>query len=304
MMTLAILTIIDVMASAGLRKTNKNHLDTFNKVMNDTLDADILIMGNSRGGCSYNPYYFDSILSQNTWNISVSGQPFGVSYLRYSLYMHNNIPPKLILLNIDYAEMGMYLNGYEREQYFPYIKDKRLYKTLKDNEFSWLDFHFPLYRYRGNYKYVGIGLSEFFGIYHIKSKQYKGYFNKNSSWDGAGLKKQIACGRKIICRMDDEAYYLMNVFMETAKDNGTKVVMVYAPVYHELKENLESKNDTLMKRYEELSCKFDVPILDYTSLPMNYDTTCFNNANHVNTKGATMFSIRLAQDIDSLGILK
>ena len=99
----------------------KNHLETLNTIMHDTLNNDILILGNSRGACAYNPLYIDSVLCSNSRNISVSGQTYIISNLRYRIYRRNNPAPKLLILNIDHIELGSGTLGFERYQYFPYM---------------------------------------------------------------------------------------------------------------------------------------------------------------------------------------
>ena len=116
---LLIALLADLAISKGLTKTERGHFYTMNKLMNDTINADIIVLGNSRASCSYQPEVLDSILGVNTWNLGVSGQPFGVSYLRWRLYRRNNNPPKLLIVNMDYAELEVVNNGFEREQYYP-----------------------------------------------------------------------------------------------------------------------------------------------------------------------------------------
>lgn len=85
------------------------------------------------------------------------------------------------------------------------------------------------------------------------------------------------------------------------KAEGTEVVFVYAPMYHRLKRNLDESE--AMNTYDALSHLFSIPILDYTDMWICSDTLFFKDANHVNEKGAILFSTALAHDIDSLGIM-
>ena len=59
---LVIFVGLDYMISLGLQHTPKNHLETMNVVMHDVCNNDILILGNSRGACGYNPYYLDKVM--------------------------------------------------------------------------------------------------------------------------------------------------------------------------------------------------------------------------------------------------
>lgn len=296
--------ILDIMVSKGLQNTPKNHLETFNTIMHDTLGNDVLILGNSRGSNAYNPYYFDSILGCNSRNLSVSGQTYIISDLRYRIYRRNNPAPKLLILNIDHLELGVGTLGFEREQYYPYMRDTLVQEILERHYFTWLDKYIPLWRYRGNYKYVGLGLAEFLGIYHLKGTQYKGWSKNQGIYDGANLENVLTIDGEIRCAIDDSTLVVFDRLLQKAIQDNVIPIMVYSPVYYVAQENMSSYFDTIMNTYYQLSEKYNVPILDYRTLPMNYDSIYFKDATHLNDIGAREFSIQLAHDIDSIGFLK
>ena len=296
--------VIDIITSKGLQRVPKNHLETLNTIMHDTLNNDILILGNSRGACAYNPLYMDSVLCSNSRNISVSGQTYIISNLRYRIYRRNNPAPKLLILNIDHIELGSGTLGFERYQYFPYMHDTLVRKILDMHYFTWTDKYIPMWRYRGNYKYVGLGLLEFLGINHINGKQHKGWSKNVGAFDGTNMRYLLANDGEIKCSIYDSTLIAFEQLLQQAKFEKTNTIMVYSPVYYMVQENMSICFDTIMSTYQELSEKYNIPILDYRTLPINYDSTYFVDATHLNYIGAREFSIKLAHDIDSLGLLK
>ena len=174
---MAIVAVLaDLCVSSGLRKTERGHFYTMNALMNQRMNADIVILGNSRAAGSYHPVVLDTILHVDSRNLGVSGQPFGISWLRWQLYRRKNISPKLLIVNIDYDELRIITNGFEREQYYPYLSDTLVKPYLDLYGFSWADKHVPMFRYRGDYKLMGIGLAELLGIRHdTKGNYIKGY---------------------------------------------------------------------------------------------------------------------------------
>ena len=84
---------------------------------------------------------------------------------------------------------------------------------------------------------------------------------------------------------------------------GTKVIFVYAPVYYEVRDKMVNEKQ-MYEMYDTIAQRFTIPILDYNDIPMCYDTTNFYNGTHLNKVGAELFTIKLAHDIDSLGLLK
>lgn len=296
--------IFDLCTSFGLRQVPKNHLETFNAIMHDTLNHDVLILGNSRGTCHYNPYVLDSILDCNCRNISVSGQTYRISNLRYQIYRRNNIPPKLVILNIDHIELSSGTLGFEREQYFPYIKDTLVKEVLSINHFTWMDKHIPMWRYKGTYKYIGMGLCEFFGLFHVKGEQYKGWTKNIGPWNGTNFVNLLEKDGQISCSINDTVVDIFDNLLSQLQCENVQAVMVYSPVYIKAQENMSPTFDTIMDIYIDLSDKYNVPILDYRSMPINRDTTYFGDATHLNYIGAELFTTKLAHDIDSLGLLK
>lgn len=302
LLIIGIAFLTDVLVSKGLQKTEKNHAYTFNKLMNDTINADVLIMGNSRGACSYNTKIIDKELGVNSQNISVSGQPFGISHLRYEIYKKRNCKPKLIILNIDYLELDMHSNGYEREQYYPYVHKDFLYQTLLANNYNWGDLHIPMYRYRGNYKLIGIGLLDLMHIYHVKTLSYKGFYNPNTSWDETILVSQIQDGKKIKCKMDSTAIALLDSFAIELQQDSIPLAFVYAPIYKDIINNLCAQ-DSVLAIYQTIAKKYNFPLLNYSQDMLCNDTLYFYNGNHLNTLGAELFTRKLVHAIDSLNLV-
>lgn len=292
----------DWVVSKGLSKTERGHFYTMNALMNQTMDADVVILGNSRASGSYHPCIIDTVLHVDTRNLGVSGQPFGVSYLRWQLYRRRNQPPELLIVNIDYGELKMVTNGFEKEQYYPYMSDSLVKPYLSLYGFTWGERHIPMYRYRGDYKLMGIGLMEFFGIRHdMKGDYCKGYSNPYSDWDGTNLRAELKKGKiKGVCM--PEAVDCLRSLLDQAENEIIPVVFVYAPVYKELKENLDERES--MAVYRQLADRYGIPILDFSQMRFCADTSFFKDANHVNAAGAEVFSEALAHAIDSLGVLR
>lgn len=299
---LSVAVAADFVISKGLRKTERGHFYTMNTLMNDSINADVVILGNSRVACSYRPSILDSILNVDSRNLGVSGQPFGVSCLRWHLYKRNNKYPKLLIINIDYGELEMVSNGYEKEQYYPYMHDSLVKPYLDLYGFSWTEKYIPMYRYRGDYKLMSIGLMELLNIRHDTKGDYeKGYSNPNSEWNGDKLNYVIQRG-KVKDKSNPEVVELIRKIIEDAKRNKVGVVFVYAPLIKDLKNNLDDEKS--MKAYIGLSERYNIPILDFSEMEICSDTSYFQDANHVNKKGADYFTLALAHRIDSLGLCR
>lgn len=299
---LFVATISDFAISKGLRRTERGHFYTMNALMNQTMDADVVILGNSRAAGAYNPAIIDTMLHVNSRNLGVSGQPFGVSYLRWQLYHRRNKNPKLLIVNIDFRDLRMVAKGVEKDQYYPYMHDTLVKPYLDLYGFTWPEKHIPMYRYRGDYKLMALGFCELLHLRHDqKGHYYKGYANENTKWDGQKLNQILSQG-KIKGQCEPQAVQLLEQFLQETQQDGIPVVFVYSPLYKKLKDNLDETQTR--KAYQDLSERYDIPLLDFSEIAFCSNSSYFMNGHHVNRKGATAFSAKLAQSIDSLGLLK
>ena len=287
----------------GLKKMT-NHTSTQTSIaqlLSDTLNADILIMGNSRALCSYNPAIMEKETGMRTWNIGVSGQPFGISHFRYQLYTQHNRLPKLLIINIDNNELEMIENGFGREEYYPYFSDNIVRSYLDIYGFTWKDFYIPMYKYFGDYKLIGYGLMSSVGIYPFSPQQhYHGFYNCDLPFDGETLHNVLRDNRLDSACCEVEAIQLLDQFLEELSLQRVEVIFCYAPQYQVLYKRLQLSD--CMNVYRHLSERYNIPLLDYSSVSWANDSSYFYNANHVNLLGSELFSVQLVHDIDSLGI--
>lgn len=271
------------------------------ELLSDTLNADIVVMGNSRALCSYNPKVLEQATGKKVWNIGVSGQPFGISYMRYQLYALHNKKPQLIIVNIDNNELDMISNGFGREEYYPYFSDSIIQSYFDLYGFTWKHKYIPMYKYFGDYKLIGYGLMSCIGLFPFPAqKHYHGFFNANHAFEGEKLRHKIINGDSISVEHSGDAIRLLKQFIVDSQRENINLLFCYAPQYQELYQHLML--DSCMNEYEQISEKYCIPLMDYSSVSWAGDSTYFYNANHINLYGSELFSAYLAHDLDSLGI--
>ncbi len=289
-----ILAVGDYFLSKRAGKSNFFHLESWYDLMHGSIDADIVIMGNSRALMQVDPNILDSIIGINSYNLGIDGSSINRQIRKYHLFRKYNKKPKLIIQNIDHLSMVYYV-GYEMEQFYPYFWNKDMRKEFVATEpFSIWDKYLPLYRYYHNLKWQDlVGL-----ITDTKHRMSKGYMENDIQWDFTKYRKEYSTqfnNHERTEKMFDE--YLAN-----AKAEGIKIVFMYSPVYIGLTKNLLNPQE-MHDKYQEFANKYNIPILDYTYMSICYDTKYFYNATHINKKGVEIFSDSLANDIKALGIL-
>jgi hypothetical protein len=293
LMVLLIAIGLDVLITRNLHCSNARMFQTYNEIYFGNGMYDAIIMGSSRGQVQYSPAILDSILGVDSYNISVDGRCIDAEIVMYHVYRQHKPKPKLIIQNIDWGALQG-SNMYEREQYLPYLYMDDLYEQTRESEqFSWADRYLPLVRYAGYTEVIKEGLC-------LKNKlvspaQYKGYIAHEDEWDGSTFNGMATIPfdcKPVVVEMFDE-------YLAQCKEEGIQVVLVYAPIYIGVTEKIDSVQ-SMFDLYQSFADRYDFPILNYTYDSICYDTDFFYNATHLNKKGAELFSVKLAKDLEKL----
>lgn len=283
---------LDATISRQLHKNKDRLYDSWDYIFHDTISNDLVINGSSRAWVQYNPQILDSLLHVNSYNLGIDGSCINRQIIKYNTYCRFHGHPNFLIQNIDIFSLGV-TRGYEREQFFPYFYDEIFLESIdRYEQFSVFEKHIPFYRYLGSNPMQRFNTRN-------QTWTYKGYCGMERRWDSSLFSKVDT----IYATLDTNIYKEFFAFLEEQYALGTKVIFVYAPMYHGVTErcvNMDEMYDT----YEQLAQVFDIPILNYNEAAICYDTTYFYNATHLNKVGAEVFSEQLAHDIDSLGILR
>lgn len=289
---LGFLIVCDAVTTYAFHQKMTRKFVVWNDILHTDIDADVLIMGNSRAWCQYSPIIIDSILGTNSYNIGLDGSCFDRQIARYDIYRHyQKRKPKCIVQNVEYSTLGKTI-GYEREQFMPYLIYPHFRNRMRDVEpFTFGELYIPMYRYYVN---------NFYEDYNKYDDQLiKGYHSDDKIWDGTKLNET----QPYRVTVDSTTLNTFVRYIETTQDEGIRMVMVIAPLYKEVKDKVLNI-DEVHQIYYDLAEKYHMPLLDYSDSYLSQDTMYFYNATHLNRKGSELFSIQLAHDLDSLNLIE
>ena len=105
-----------------------------------------------------------------------------------------------------------------------------------------------------------------------------------------------------IADIDTTLLQLFTDYIEELQNDSIVPILVAAPVYKGAIDVVLNIGD-INNMYRQIATRYDIPFLDYSEIPLTKDTAYFYNATHMNKQGAELFSIQLAHDLDSLGII-
>jgi hypothetical protein len=298
LLILTILLIInialDCVFSSLFRHSQSEPYKEWNCIINDSIDADLLVMGNSRAWAQYDPHILDSILCVNSYNIALNGNDVRRQIVKYKVYRHyQRKKPTFLIFNIDY--WGNFTEAsYQFKQFFPYITNSYMRRfMLQDHLVYKLFLYIPMARYYYH------GLYSMLDELKNKDDTYKGYKAHALKWDGTEFAKldglEFSPNQDLVDVFDN--------FMKELKEEDIKVILVSSPIYKGVTEITVNLSEFYDFR-QQFSEKYNVPILDYINDSICNDTAYFYNATHLNKTGAELFTTKLCHDLDSLGLLK
>jgi hypothetical protein len=292
--------VLAYMVDTGLRQSRHEALASWNDLYNAKINADLLIMGSSRAAFHISPQILDTTLSLNSYNLGLSAWHFDMQYARFRMYLQHNRKPKYIVHNVDVYGFSKRADVVDAEQFLPYIQDTILQKTIRGHkgEFDIYQQKIPLLKYKNQQKIAFEGIFTFFNLNSLydTTTKYKGYRGNDYTWnqDFERFKKRFPKGAKYT--FSKELKQQFYEYLAFCKKENIKVFLVYAPEYYEVQTYYKNKQE-LITLCEESALKYGCYFLDYSKNPICYNQQYFYNSQHLNKKGAELFSGVLAKNI-------
>lgn len=287
---------LDYTISKGLLLMEDYRFMSWSDILREDINADVIILGNSRGLSHFEPWTIDSICGTDTYCLGLGGYPINVELLKYYCYQLHNKKPRCIIQQIDYMTMRMLdaPHQHQSEQFLPLIYDGGMHDELLRVGYTWKDLYIPLYRYWGYQQVIKNGLLEALGVKHyVSDPSHMGHHYERGAWNGTELARMDT----IVAEMDTTAMYLFEQYMQACCDDSIKVVLVNSPTY------IGATNKT--KGLEQVNAYFDSIATAYNTVYWNYtenyelcnDTSNFCVSVHMNPEATHEFSVDFAREL-------
>ena len=298
---------LDYIISKGLLEMEDYRFMSWSEMQKGDINADIVIMGNSRGFSHFEPWTIDSICNTTSYCLGLGGYSITVQDLKYHYYRLYNKKPKYIIQQVDYYTLrnDSAPHQHESEQYLPMIYDSRIHDEFLRVGYTNLDIYCPLYRYWGYQMVIKNGLLEFLGVKHyVRDPSRRGHHYEKGEWDGSELARMDTIHAQF--NLKGKAYF--EQYMRERAEEGIKVILVNSPTY------IGANNKTM--GLDKVNTYFDSIASVYNTVYWNYnegyemcnDTANFCVSVHMNPQATHQFSIDFANDlkayIDSVSIFE
>lgn len=290
---------LEFMITEGLKKSKNYHFADWNALFEGKINADIIINGSSKAFVQVSTVIIDSTLKVNSYNLGINGHDFYMQNSKYFVYTKYNSTPKLVVQVIGNGSLKKRADLYQLDQFLPYINEPVIKEVTQDYiGLTSFDYYLPFVRYFGSKTTINEGLRTFFECFEKENDphRYKGYRPNSSAWDGSFERfvKYSPEGRTI--HLTDTSIQLFKQFLSYHQKEGIPVVLVYPPTYYESQKYINNRAE-IIDLYVSIAQEYNIPLLDYSQLPITKDKAYFYNSQHLNQKGAEIFSKNLALDL-------
>jgi hypothetical protein len=277
----------------GLRHYGEGNVGVMNRIARGEVKADVVISGSSRAAYHYDPSVIQAGTGLKTFNIGRDGTRLHEQLDLLRVYLAKNPHPRYLLQNLDV--MGLQENDdvTDAKQYIAWLQDEQIFRPLKQRKRYYLAYRWcPL---------LGIcregGMEDaVLGLFQAADKNdtFTGYCPQNLTWnrdfDKFKAKRSSGWNEKI----DPNKLESLTKLVEICKSNRINVILVYSPDYVGTREFFQNRSEVI-KTYQDVAAKLNVPFWDFSDDPVSGDQACFYNSQHMNSKGAAIFSKDLAQ---------
>jgi|GEM_PF-3876909 len=283
---------LSFLINKGLKRSSIDFYGKINYVLNDKTNIDILLVGSSRTLTNIDPHIIDSITQLRSYNAGLNAATIKTCYNVIAAAIKKQSHLKYVILNIDFNMFKPGIDPYKDAYYYPYTSgdDEFVYSNnTKANIIHKINF-LDVSTYDDYAKYAALR-----GLISPTQNTGNGFFPHVEQGftrpDSTLLKEDIE-------NYTEEGHGLLEKIMIVCKQKNIELMLVVAPYQKDYAPAFFIKNyNEILELVKASASKNTAHYFDYTQLPLESDTSNFYNSWHLNIKGATTYSIQVANDL-------
>ena len=217
--------------------------------------------------------------------------------LRYVAQKQHDI--KAIVLNVDFFMFDTKADPYKDAYCYPY--EKEITGLITNDTGSRYRLHrlglFDISLCDDAIKYAALD-----GYSHLARTPagiYKGFLPHNEPVVFSA--PDIATVKPAPAAYSQQGFEILQQLLSDCQGKQWPLVLVIAPYYEQFfSARYVTNYDSIMNHVKQLAAASKIPVLDYSRIPLCSDTGMFFNVNHLNEKGAAIYTLQLARDISKI----
>ncbi|MEO5999793.1 MAG: hypothetical protein ABIO79_12690 [Ferruginibacter sp.] len=280
----------------GLLSSQVDFYGKMNAASDTGKKTNVLIVGSSRALVNVDTRILDSVTGLRSYNYGLNAVTIRTCFniMKYALHYQNDV--KFVLLNIDYNMFNVSKDPYKDAYYYPFEKNFQNF-LMTDSTANW---------YIHKLNFLDISLYDDFAKYaavdgwirpgRTIDGVYKGFYPHQTLNDFS--ESPVNDLSKTEIPVNENDFSILNDIAGLCKKANVKLVFVIAPYFKkDFPGNYYTNYYSLLERIKQVAQQNDILFLDYASLPMASDKAYFYNGNHLNVKGAGIYSSIVADTI-------
>ena len=258
---------------------------------------DILIYGSSRAVHTYDPRVFTDTLGLSCFNCGRNASNVIYHSAILPAAINGSHKPKAIILDLTPKEIAWRSGPFGADALagiiVPYVRTNEHFAKLAMELF-------PKEYYKAQvsklYAYNSMILSIIRNSNRTKNDNVNGYQPMRGSKVAPEPEDVTSLGRDSV---DQYSKDRLEFFVKSVTEKGIPLVVIVSPMYAKPFED----NESLIVS-KEILAKYGVEVWDYATDPRYVKKELFYDFNHLNVKGAEMFSREIASRMKAEGIIK
>jgi hypothetical protein len=280
----------------GLKKSGVDFYGKINEAGNYKEQTNLLLIGSSRVLKHLDPKIIDSVTGFNSYNYGLNAGTIKTWYniMKYALNFKKGV--KGIVLNVDYNMFDTDRDPYKNAYYYPF--ENKVNGLVMSNTGTADLVHrlklFDISLYDDYAKYAA--LDGWLRPGRIAQGVYKGYYpNTQLNYfetipDSGIIKKDIIFA--------ESGFNLLDSCVGLCREKNVELVLVMAPYFKRYSPEKYFNNfDVIVKKVEKAALKYNVPFFNFTSMKISAEQQFFYNVNHLNSTGASVYTLAVADSL-------
>lgn len=279
----------------GLRQSHVDFYGKMNAAFDSTKQTNALLVGSSRVLFHLDPKIIDSVTGLNSYNLGLNAASIKTCFNIISGAIKSQKQLKVVVLNIDYNIFSIKQDPYKDAYYYPF-ENEGLYVKMTDSGSVSLIHKIKILDvslYDDYVKYAAID-----GLLRPKRvlQYYKGYVPHLELNDFKN-KLNSATGKNEII-YSAEAFEVFKQCIAICKQHTVKLIMVMAPYFKDQSpEKYFTNAAEFINTIKQTAKQNDIPFYNYTNMSVAGKQEYFYNVNHLNIRGATLYTQAVADSL-------
>jgi len=294
----ALIIGVDGLLRLGLRRVATGPLGVWNAVMDGRAGHPVLVVGSSRAEFHFDCDILARALSKPCLNVGENATAPSSQLPFIEAYLAHNRAPEIALVSLDPFALGIRRDLNDPALYMGHLDEPRLYALAVEH-----DPNMKRARDVPLYPFAVLGLT-------FTQTAIQGLFEPSPplglatfpllavdrEWDGTfeAWLKEHPTGETL--PVEPAAVDVLDRLLTLFERRGSQVVLVYSPDFADARVSMRNRVE-VMSTFIGIAALRGLPFLDYSASPLCTQRSLFYNSQHLNARGARLFTEELARDL-------